>query len=211
MRDALRAVAEELLLAHTNPWELDEAMVSFGFGPGVCEAQDDEGLIACQMRRDSFPPLKDQRPVSLLDRMVSEGRQGRAASVGWYRYPGGGGLVIDPLVEDLLCEEARFAGIERVDLNPQDIIGCLIRGLVNVLACRAPVDDPETARRLNSASLSAIGYPGATGGLFATADQTGVASVCDALKRADDQNNTIWQPAPALVTMAARGVRFMPG
>ncbi len=39
-QDAFWQAAERLLFHHTNPWELDEALVAWGFAMGPCEAQD---------------------------------------------------------------------------------------------------------------------------------------------------------------------------
>jgi 3-hydroxyacyl-CoA dehydrogenase len=41
--------------------------------------------------------------------MIELGKLGRKTSAGWYRYPGGGGKVEDPIVADLAIEEAHFA------------------------------------------------------------------------------------------------------
>ncbi|WP_139301363.1 hypothetical protein [Vannielia litorea] len=69
---------------------------------GPCAMQDRIGLDVIADTRSE--------PFLVADRMVAEGRLGRKVGVGWFRYPGGGGAVIDPLVEDLIREEAHFAG-----------------------------------------------------------------------------------------------------
>lgn len=107
LQRALYEAADKLLLQGAIPHELDEAMVAFGFDMGVFEAQDLTGLDVAYSDRKRM-----DRPSLVSDRMVEEGRLGKKVGVGWYRYPGGGGAVIDPLIEDLIREEARFAGIE---------------------------------------------------------------------------------------------------
>ncbi|MEX0280917.1 MAG: 3-hydroxyacyl-CoA dehydrogenase family protein [Arenibacterium sp.] len=114
---ALVQTAERLLLEGADPFETDEALGARGWDLGVFEAQD---LIG------SDRLLADRRAVGapvcpVHDRMVEEGRLGRAASVGWYRYPGGGGAVIDPLVEDLIREEAHFAGVVPVARSAEEV------------------------------------------------------------------------------------------
>ncbi|MFK5997198.1 MAG: 3-hydroxyacyl-CoA dehydrogenase family protein [Rhodobacterales bacterium] len=54
-----------------------------------------------------------RRYIPIADRMVEEGRLGKKSGVGWYRYPGGGGAVIDPLLEDMIIEESYFAKVSR--------------------------------------------------------------------------------------------------
>lgn len=95
------ALVEELLLEGSNPWELDEALEAGGMAEGPCAMQDRIGLDVIKSTRTA--------PFLVADRMVAEGRLGRKVGVGWFRYPGGGGAVIDPLVEDLIREEAHFA------------------------------------------------------------------------------------------------------
>lgn len=110
LQNALWLAGEALLFRHTNPWELDEALIGWGFAMGPCEAQDLIGL-------DNVLARDVKRAAPILPRMVAEGRMGKAGGVGYYRYPGGGGAVIDPLIEDLIREESWFAKVERVELS----------------------------------------------------------------------------------------------
>ena len=115
LQDAFWLVGEKLLLHHTNPWELDEALTAWGYTMGPCEAQDWLGLDQALARRP-------QRAGPILPRMVAEGRMGKIGGVGYYRYPGGGGAVIDPLIEDLIREEAWFAKVTRVEMSDADLV-----------------------------------------------------------------------------------------
>jgi len=119
LQDAFWQACEHMLMDHTNPWELDEALVAWGYGLGPCEAQDLVGLDAVLAGRSG------STPAPILGRMVSEGRLGKKGGWGYYRYPGGGGAVIDPLIEDLIREEARFARREREDLEGGDLVARL--------------------------------------------------------------------------------------
>lgn len=104
---------------HTNPWDLDEALIAWGYGRGACEAQDVVGLDTI------LAAHKAADPSPVLSRMVAEGRIGKKAGWGYYRYPGGGGAVIDPLIEDLILEEARFANHPRMELEGEALVGRL--------------------------------------------------------------------------------------
>jgi 3-hydroxyacyl-CoA dehydrogenase len=115
LQDAFWLTAEDLMYHHTNPWELDEALFAQGYGMGPCEAQDLLGLEKVLARRPD-------RPVPILPRMVAEGRMGKGGGVGYYRYPGGGGAVIDPLVEDLILEEAWFGKIKRSEMSDSALV-----------------------------------------------------------------------------------------
>jgi 3-hydroxyacyl-CoA dehydrogenase len=116
--------AEHLLFHHTNPWELDAALCDWGCSMGPCAAQDLIGLDKV---------LTPDWPGPILPRMVAEGRLGKISGVGFYRYPGGGGAVVDPLLEDLILEEAWFGKIKRIDLADDDLV-------TRMLAC---LDAPQ--------------------------------------------------------------------
>ncbi|MFL4469841.1 3-hydroxyacyl-CoA dehydrogenase family protein [Tateyamaria armeniaca] len=119
LQDAFWQACEQMLMDHTNPWELDEALVAWGYGLGPCEAQDLVGLdVVLGARAGSTP-------APILGRMVAEGRLGKKAGWGYYRYPGGGGAVIDPLIEDLIREEAHFAKRVRDELEGTDLVARL--------------------------------------------------------------------------------------
>ncbi len=115
LQDSFWLAADHLLMFHTNPWELDEALEAVGYDMGPCEAMDMLGLDVVLARRSG-----NASPI--LPRMVAEGRMGKKGGVGHYRYPGGGGAVIDPLIEDLILEEAWFAKVTRSDLSDAELV-----------------------------------------------------------------------------------------
>ncbi|MEC7259512.1 MAG: 3-hydroxyacyl-CoA dehydrogenase family protein [Pseudomonadota bacterium] len=106
-----------LLMTGAAPFELDECLANAGFDPAPLLAQDLAGCDIGYARRKTT----GDTTCFAFDRMVEEGRLGQMVGVGWYRYPGGGGPVEDPLVEDLLAEEARFAGITQRPVDCTEI------------------------------------------------------------------------------------------
>ena len=115
LQNAFWLAGEHLLYYYTNPWELDEALCDWGYTMGPCEAQDLVGLEKVLAR-------VPDRNVPILPRMVAEGRMGKGGGVGYYRYPGGGGAVIDPLIEDLILEEAWFGKVTRAELSDAALV-----------------------------------------------------------------------------------------
>ena len=93
-----REAADTILMDGSTPWDVDEAMVNFGYAMGPYEAQDLSGLdIAyANRRRQDVTRDPNRRYISISDRMVDEGRLGKKVGVGWYRCPGGKGRVDDP-------------------------------------------------------------------------------------------------------------------
>lgn len=150
LQNSFWQACEHLLLYHTNPWELDEALCAAGYAMGPCEAQDLIGL-------DKVLGRSSARPVPILPRMVAEGRMGKIGGVGYYRYPGGGGAVIDPLIEDLILEEAWFAKVTR---SPRED-GDLVHSLDKVVAehARKLVADGMPKGDLHTGISKALHYP----------------------------------------------------
>jgi 3-hydroxyacyl-CoA dehydrogenase len=123
LQDCFWRACERVLMDHTNPWELDEALMAWGYGLGPCAAQDLVGLHVVLAARQG------DLPTPILPRMVAEGRLGKKGGWGFYRYPGGGGAVTDPLIEDLILEEAWFAKHSRTALDDAALVAHL-HGLV---------------------------------------------------------------------------------
>ncbi|RBI83865.1 hypothetical protein DRV85_14545 [Rhodosalinus halophilus] len=178
---SLHDMADRLLIEGAEPWTLDAAMTGFGYATGPLEAQDLAGLpalAAARAQRADGPPELPIRP-----RMLAEGRLGKAAGVGWYRYPGGGGAVIDPLIEDLIHEEAHFAGVAEVHSGAGDLREALllaqIAEAVHLLGSGAAGD----AAALDLASVHGAGFPEARGGVLRYAAEVGAARLGQALDR----------------------------
>ncbi|MBS0126004.1 3-hydroxyacyl-CoA dehydrogenase family protein [Thetidibacter halocola] len=169
MADAMDGAAEALALSGAVPWELDEALVAAGFAAGPFERQDEDGVDTCLARRRAR--LQAMAPV--VPRMVAEGRLGRKGGVGWYRYPGGGGRVVDPLIEDLVREEAWFAGVSQRSIPADEALGRVTLALMEQAAtCALDGADPQVLDRV---AVLGIGYPARLGGPLAQAVALGAS------------------------------------
>jgi 3-hydroxyacyl-CoA dehydrogenase len=154
LQGALWRTADDLVLRGAVPWEIDEDMEDAGFAIGPYAAQDQDGLDrALDLRRLLAPA--DCNPI--LPRAHAEGRIGRALGWGWYRYPGGGGRVIDPLIEDLAREEARFA---RIAPDPMPRAAILARlQQVMIAEMQALAQDGVSPGAIALAARLGLGWP----------------------------------------------------
>ena len=143
-----------LLLEGALPYEIDEALTKFGFSIGPYEAQDLEGLDGPFYERK-----QENTTLVISDRLVREGRLGKKVGVGWYRYPGGGGAVIDPLLEDLIVEEARFAKVERRAFTEQEIVSRVVAALTEEAELILKMNIVQTASDLDTLSMQALHFP----------------------------------------------------
>lgn len=170
----LHDAANAILLAGGLPWEIDEAMLEFGFAMGPFLAEDYAGLdLGHAVRKLRTARSVPQSPVTIADRMVAEGRLGWKVGVGWYRFPGGGGPVIDPLIEDMIVEEARFAKITRRPVAPEAARDGLIAALVDEAVAMLADGTARNEADIDLVSIHGFGFPAALGGLMTYAKEIG--------------------------------------
>ena len=195
-----REAADGLLLEGTNPWELDEAMEAFGYAMGPYEAQDLSGLDIAYANRQRQAATRDpnRRYVLISDRMVQEGRLGKKVGVGWYRYPGGNGKVVDPLVEDLVREESYFAKVERREFSDSDIQHRLLLAMINEAADILFEGIAHSAKDIDLVSVFGYGFPRWRGGLMHYADTLGAAKIYADLQDLAKEDPVAWTPSALL-------------
>lgn len=203
MMMGLLYAADSLLMDGSTPWEIDEAMEQFGYAMGVYESQDLIGTDVAYAIRQRQPRDPARRDIPIADRAVQEGRLGKKASVGWYRYPGGEGKVIDPLVEDLCREEAHFARHSTRPIPAEELRLRLLLAQINDAATLLEQGVP--ARDLNLLSVHALGFPPAWGGILSFANHLGAAPIIAALRRLQPQDPAQWTPAQPLLIAAQTG------
>ena len=88
-----REAADTLLMDGCTPWDIDAAMVDFGYAMGPYEAQDLSGLDIAHANRRRQEDTRDpaRRYIPIADHVVTAGRLGRKTGAGWYQYPANGG------------------------------------------------------------------------------------------------------------------------
>lgn len=186
--------ADTLLMDGATPWDIDEALEAFGYSMGLYEAQDLIGTDVAYAIRTRTERQPGRRYIPIADRAVQEGRLGKKASVGWYRYPGGEGKVIDPLVEDLCREEAHFAGVRPREFSPDQLRQRVILALMNEAAWA--LGDGCTAEDIDLLSVQALGFPQEFGGPLYFARQLGVQGVAQTLQQLAQEDPVAWRLAP---------------
>ena len=203
-----REAADTVLMDGSTPWEIDEAMTEFGYAMGPYEAQDLSGLDIAHANRRRQDATRDpkRRYIPIADRMVELGKLGRKTGAGWYRYPGGGGKVDDPIVADLALEEAHFAGIERTNYEPDEIRERLLLAMINEAADILADGIAQNARDIDLVTVFGYGFPRWRGGLMHYADSLGVRNIVNDLKRLAGEDEVAWQVSPTLIHCAEAGV-----
>jgi 3-hydroxyacyl-CoA dehydrogenase len=196
--------ADTLLMDGATPWEIDEALEAFGYEMGLYEAQDLIGTDVAYAIRQRMSSRPGRRFLPIADRAVQEGRLGKKASVGWYRYPGGEGKVIDPLVEDLCREESHFAGVTRRTFTEDELREILLLSLINESAWA--VGQGCATTDIDLVSVQALGFPANLGGVLYYARRLGFPTITEAIGDLAQQDAVTWAAAPLLTGAADQNV-----
>ena len=202
-----REAADTVFMDGSTPWEVDEAMVEFGYAMGPYEAQDLSGLDIAHANRQRQAPTRDpnRRYIPIADRMIELGKLGRKTSAGWYRYPGGGGKVEDPIVADLAIEEAHFAKISRTDYSGQEIRQRLVLAMINEAADILHAGIAQSASDIDLVTVFGYGFPRWRGGLMHYADSLGVETIVAQLEVLAQEDPVAWKVSPLLRSCANAG------
>ena len=204
-----REAADTILMDGATPWEIDEAMRDYGYAMGLYETQDLSGLDIAYAARKRQAATRDprRRYIPIADRMVEEGRLGRKTAVGWYRYPGGQ-QIIDPLIEDLVREEAHFAGVVRREFSADEIRRRLLLAMFNEAAGILEEGVALSAADIDLVTVHGYGFPRWRGGLMHAADAVGAAEILAGLRALEAEDPLVWRPSAVIVDCAARGLRL---
>ena len=206
-----REAADTVLLEGSTPWEIDEAMVEFGYPLGPYEAQDLSGLDIAHANRRRQDASRDpnRRYVLIADRMVELGKLGKKVGAGWYRYPGGGGKVEDPIVADLALEEARFADIQRVEYSSTDIQERLVLAMINEAADILSEGIADSASDVDIVTVAGYGFPRWRGGLMHYANCLGAQIIVNKLEALAVEDPVAWKVSPYLRECADKSLAIV--
>jgi 3-hydroxyacyl-CoA dehydrogenase/enoyl-CoA hydratase/3-hydroxybutyryl-CoA epimerase len=199
MSEAGRLVQEGMAIE-----QVDYLMKRFGFPVGPITLLDEVGLDvalkAANVLADAYG--KRMAPLDGLRRMVEDGRHGRKAGRGFYRYEGGRRRGVDDSARPLLAVRA---GAPPGDADAEQR---LVYGMCNEAARAIDEGVVRSPRDGDIAAIFGIGYPPFRGGPLRTLDRTGIGravEILDALARAHGER---FAPAPVLVRMARTGESF---
>ncbi len=183
---------------------IDRTMTAFGFPVGPMALLDEVGLDVAEKAAAVLAEAFGERlaPAPGLSRLVQDGRLGRKAGQGFYRYADGKKAGVDPAAVALLG--VRPSGGPGTD----DIERRLVLSLLNE-AARALAED--VVREPRDADLGAIfgfGFPPFRGGPFGHIDDRGAGAVVRDLERLASTVGDRFAPCARLVEMASAGRRF---
>jgi 3-hydroxyacyl-CoA dehydrogenase len=205
MREA-QFLAEE----GATPTQIDAALQEFGMAMGIFAVDDMGGIDLAWRVRQEYKHLDapGARVPLVLDKLYEMGRWGQKTGKGWYQYDETRKPIPDPLVENLIENTAREAGIERREISPQEIIERCIYIMINEGARILEEGYALRAADIDVIYLTGYGFPGYHGGPMWYADTVGVKQVYTRILDFQARYGDYWEPAPLLKRLAETGGTF---
>jgi 3-hydroxyacyl-CoA dehydrogenase len=206
-----RRHAEYLALDGAPIEAIDRAVESYGFAMGPFAVSDLAGLdIAWAMRkRRAATRDPNERYVEVADRLCEQGRLGRKAGRGWYRYPEGGSKrVPDPEVQALFEAERTAKGITARAFSEEEIVRRLLAMMANEGANVLAEGIALRSGDIDLVFVNGYGFPADRGGPMFAADLRGLAAVLKDVREAAHAGGAGSEPAPLLIELAERGSTF---
>ncbi|PKP73755.1 MAG: 3-hydroxyacyl-CoA dehydrogenase [Alphaproteobacteria bacterium HGW-Alphaproteobacteria-6] len=208
---AYRTATDFLLEDGASPYQIDRAMVGFGFPLGPYQVLDMAGLEISWARRKRLAPLRDpaRRYVAIGDRLCKAGWIGQKAGRGYYRYPEGARQgVEDPEVLALIAAEREAKGIVPRAVSAAEIrrraLAAMANEGVRILEegiARCPSD-------IDLVLLAGYGFPRWRGGPMHSADRAGLLQVRNDLRAFAREEELFWRPADLWDELIRNGRHF---
>lgn len=194
----------------TDIQELDKALLKFGMPMGPCELMDEIGIDVgdkvAKILEAAFGTRMSACPMNA--KIVSKGWFGKKTSRGFYVYSTKDVRKrdFDPAVWEVLGVKPKarlYSEDQLVDRAILPMINeasrCLEEGVV------------ASARDVDLGMIMGTGFPPFRGGLLRYADDRGLENIISSLTLVFKNGNPRFEPAPALLKLAAGGETFYQG
>jgi 3-hydroxyacyl-CoA dehydrogenase/enoyl-CoA hydratase/3-hydroxybutyryl-CoA epimerase len=192
--------------------EVDRALVNFGFPVGPITLLDEVGIDVGAKVGHIMVDAFGERMGSpgALEKMVSDGRLGRKAKKGFYRYDESGKKLkgehaVDETVYDLLP-----GGRERKKFDLHQIAERITLQMVNEAVLCLQEGVLRSPRDGDIGAIFGLGFPPFRGGPFRYIDVTGPSVVLAKLESLAAKHGKRFAPAPLLAEKARRSEPFYP-
>jgi 3-hydroxyacyl-CoA dehydrogenase len=206
-----RTAADHMVLDGASPYQIDRALVDFGFAMGPFAVADLAGLDIGWMTRKRKAPDRhpEERVPTYADKLCEQGHFGQKTGEGYYLYTAGQRAAVpNPKVPELIAAEQAAREITPRDFDDQEIVRRYMCAMVNEAA---KVVDEGIARRpadVDMVLLFGYGFPRHRGGPLKWADMQGLETVLADITRYGEQDAWFWKPSALLERLVAQGRSF---
>ena len=190
-----QAQAHALIMEGANYWEVDEALLEFGFPMGPYQMSDLAG-VDIGWHRDP------NRIETLRDSLCAVGRWGQKTKKGFYDYDDNRQRAPSEEVKTIIAEWAAREGKPQRTIGKDEIRERLLYPMVSEGALILEEGISQRASDIDTVWLNGYGWPAWTGGPMFWADHIGLDTVAAGLEKYG------LPVAPLLARKAAAGETF---
>ncbi len=206
-----RAAADHMVLDGASPYQVDRALVDFGYPMGPYAVSDLAGLdigFATRERKAADRHPRDRVPT-YADELYRMGRLGQKTGRGYYVYADGDRKgAEDPELESIVSDARKAAGITPRDFTDEEIVRRYMAAMIDEAA--RTVDEGIARRPLDVdvTFLYGYGFPRHRGGPMHYADRYGLEKVVADIREFARTDDHFWQVSPLLERFASEGLTF---
>ncbi len=205
-------VAQMLVEDGASPYEVDEAVVGFGYPMGPFAMSDLAGLDigwATRKRKAATRPADERYASTWIDLICEKDRFGQKTGRGIYNYPKGARKgepdkdtlkIIDQVRKDKGIKPKKFTAAQIIERYMAAMINEGAKVLQEKIALR-PVD-------IDMVQLFGYGHPRWRGGPMKYADMQGLGKILASIRKLEKEDAWFWKPADLLVELADKGETF---
>jgi 3-hydroxyacyl-CoA dehydrogenase len=190
-----QAQAHALIMEGANYWDVDEALLEFGFPMGPWQMADLAG-VDIGWHRDP------NRIETLRDALCAVGRWGQKTKKGFYDYDDNRQRTPSDEVKAIIADFARKEGKPQREIGKDEIRERLLYPMISEGALILEEGISQRASDIDTVWLNGYGWPAWTGGPMFWADHIGLDTVVAGLKKHG------LPVAPLLERKAAAGETF---
>jgi 3-hydroxyacyl-CoA dehydrogenase len=205
-------VAQMLVEDGATPYEVDEAVVEFGYPMGPFAMSDLAGLDIGWMtrkRKAGARKAEERYSADWLDRICEMGRFGQKTGRGVYIYAEGDRRgKPDPEVLKIIDEVRAEKGKKPRSFSADEIMERYMAAMINE---GAKVLEEGIALRpvdIDIVQITGYAHPRWRGGPMKHADMKGLKKVLASIRKLEKEDPWFWKPAGLLVELAEKGETF---
>ena len=206
-----RTAADHMVLDGASPYQIDSALVDFGFAMGPFAVADLAGLDIGWMTRKRKAPHRhpDERVPTYADRLCEQGHFGQKTGEGYYVYTAGQrASVPNPKISELIAAEQAERKITPREFSDQEIVRRYMCAMVNEAAKAVEEGIARRPADVDMVLLFGYGFPRHRGGPLKWADMQGLEGVLADITRYSAEDAWFWKPSALLERLVAQGRTF---
>ena len=187
-----------------EPKFVDDVLYEWGMAMGPLAVGDLAGLDVGWRIRQEFRNLEvpGVRYPQAGDQLAEMGRYGQKTGKGWYLYDAERRATPDAEVTQIVVAVAAEHGIARRATSKEEVLERTLLALVNEGARILEEGIALRAVDIDIIYVNGYGFPAWRGGPMKWAELEGLKAVCERIRKLG------WEPAPLLLTLAARDGKF---